>query len=98
MPLSEGLWDSLVPPEVWVTISSIDREEHDHVKLTVRVKEIGERSVSATLDVTRYAPTASILLAASKCVEALALAQTRTTGALLKAQLRAAIGAWVDPF
>ncbi len=98
MPLSESLFDDLVPPEVWVTIGTLVQPEHDFVTLTVRVKEGVKRSVSAKVSVTRYAPTDTILLAASKALAALAVAQCPIDQALLRTQLEAAVVTWVDPF
>ncbi len=98
MPLSPSMWDDLVPPEVWVTVSTIDREEADHVLLTVRIRERGRRSISASAEVTRYAPTGSILLACSKCLDSLATAQVALKASLLEEVLLGAVAAWVDPF
>ncbi len=98
MALSPSLWGDLVPPEVWITIGTIDRDEADHLPLTMRVREVGRRSISAQVLVTRYAPTGSILLACSKAVESMAAAQCPLSKGLLEAQLQAAVAAWVDPF
>ncbi len=98
MSLSASLWDSLSPPGVWVTIGKLECGEADHVNLTVRVQEEGRRSVSVTVPVTRYAPTDSIVLAASKCLQALAVAQQPVNRIGLEEQLRAAVANWAEPF
>ncbi len=98
MALSPDLWNSLVPPDVWLTVASLERAEADHVNLTLRVKEAGKRSVSATVPVSRYAPTASVVLAASKCLGALEVAQVAVTRTQLADQLHVAVRDWVDPF
>jgi hypothetical protein len=98
MSLSPSLFDDLVPPEMWVTIGTIEGPEHDHVTVTIRLKEAGRRSISAKAQVTRYAPTASILLAVSKAVESLAVAQAPIDKKMLDLQLYLSVAAWVDPF
>jgi hypothetical protein len=98
MALSPGMWDDLVPPEVWITLSTIGRREADHISLTVRVKENGRKSVSASAPVTRYAPTSSVVKAAYKTLEALQAAQVPLTAALLERELVHSVRAWVDPF
>jgi hypothetical protein len=92
------MFDDLVPPELWVTIGTLGCAEDDHIALIVRVKEAGRRSVSATVPVTRYAPTSSVLLAVSKMVVSLEVSQRPVDKTLLKEQLQAAVAAWVDPF
>jgi hypothetical protein len=98
MSLSQSLWGDLVPPCVWITVGTIDCPEADSITLTMRVQVEGRRSVSATVPVTRYAPTPSILLAASKCLQSLEISQEPITRALLGEQLRAAVLTWVEPF
>jgi hypothetical protein len=98
MALSPSLWDDLIPPEVWITLGTIDRPEADTFRLTVRLRESGRRSVSATAEVTRYAPTSSAVLAVSKAIEALAAVQRPITRQLLEQALLQAVRAWVDPF
>ncbi len=85
-------------PEVWITLGGLDRPEADSITLTVRIKEINKRSISATVPVTRYAPTSSVVLAASKCIEALGVAQCKLDKTMLQEQLAAAVRSWVDPF
>jgi hypothetical protein len=98
MPLSAGLWDELVPPEVWINVKSLGEPEHDFITVTVRVKEMNKRSCSAAVNVSRYAPTDSIILAVSKCFVAMAIAQCEVGQAMLKEQLESAVRSWVDPF
>jgi hypothetical protein len=98
MPLSESLFDDLVPPEVWATLGTLEEPEHDHILLTVRVKEVGRRSVSVKVPVTRYAPTSSVFLAVSKAITALEVSQGPVDKGTLQEQLQAAVAAWVDPF
>jgi hypothetical protein len=98
MPLSRTLWDEIVPPAVWITISSVEPVEADHVLLTVRLKEVGQRSISCSVPVTRYAPTATIVLAISKAIESMAFAQKSVDAKMLKTQVMIAVETWVDPF
>jgi hypothetical protein len=98
MPLSQSLFDDLVPPEMWVTLGTLEAAEHDHITLTIRVKELGKRSVSARVPITRYAPTSSIFLAVSKAITALEVSQRPVDKGTLQEQLQAAVAAWVDPF
>ncbi len=98
MPLSQSLFDDLVPPEVWVTLGTVEEQEDDDVLLTVRLREVGKRSITARTPITRYAPTSSVFLAVSKAIDALAVAQRPVDQGLLQAQLQAAVAAWVDPF
>jgi hypothetical protein len=98
MSLSRTLWDEITPPGVWITITQVETQEHDHVTLTLRIKEAGRRSVSASVPVTRYAPTSSIVLAVTKAIEAMAFAQCAITQVILREQLQAAVDTWVDPF
>jgi hypothetical protein len=98
MPLSPSLWDDLTPPAVWVTLSTVEHEEHDFIRLTVRIKEGAKRSLTASVNVTRYSPTSSVMLAVSKALGALAAAQCPLDKALLKEQLTYAVSQWVDPF
>jgi hypothetical protein len=98
MPLSPDLWDSLTPPDVWVHVQSLDHDSDDYLSVVLRVKEPGRRSISASCHVSRYAPTDSIVLAVSKCLAAMAVAQKRLTAAEMKAQLTAACRNHVDPF
>jgi hypothetical protein len=98
MPLSPSLWDEITPPQVWITLTGVELEEHDFIRLCIRVKEAGRRSISATVPVTRYAPTAQIVGACTKTIEALATAQQPLTAALLQEQMTAAVISWVDPF
>jgi hypothetical protein len=98
MALSADLWDSLVPPEVWITVGTLAQPEHDFITVNVRVKEAGRRSVSAQAQVSRYAPTDSVILAVSKAFTSLTVAQAAVSRDLLGEQLRAAVRNWVDPF
>jgi hypothetical protein len=98
MALSADLWDSLVPPEIWIAVGTLAVPEHDFIRVNVRIKEAGRRSVSASAEVSRYAPTDSIILAVSKAITALTVAQVSVTRPLLEEQLLAAVRSWVDPF
>jgi hypothetical protein len=98
MPLSQSLFNDLVPPAVWVTIGTLEKPEHDHVTLTLRVREAGRRSITASVPVTRYAPTSSIMLACSRVITRLELSQSPLDKALLGEELASAVRTWVDPF
>ncbi len=98
MALSPDLWDSLVPPEVWISLGTLAAPEHDYIVVVVRLKEAGKRSVSATGQVSRYAPTDSVVLAISKALTAMTVAQAPLTKAMLAEQLTAAVRNHVDPF
>jgi hypothetical protein len=98
MPLSPDLWDSITPPDIWVHVASIDDARDDFLTVSLRVKEVGRRSVSAHTVVSRYAPTDTILLAASMCLKAMAVAQKRLTKAEMTTQLQESCRVYVDPF
>jgi hypothetical protein len=98
MPLSPDLWDSVVPPAVWITIHPLAHPESDSIDLLVRVKEEGKRSVTAKATVSRYAATSQVALAASRAIAQLETAQQPLTTERLSLALLASVRAWVDPF
>jgi hypothetical protein len=98
MPLSPDLWESITPPDIWVHVASLDDDRDDHVSVSLRVKEVGRRSVSAHCHVSRYAPTDTIFLAVSRCLAAMAVAQKRLTAGEMTTQLQASCRDYVDPF
>jgi hypothetical protein len=96
--MSPDLWDSITPPDVWIHVQSLEHDSDDHLAVILRVKEVGRRSVTVHCHVSRYAPTDSIVLAVSKCLAAMAVAQKRLTNAEMTLQLQAACRNHVDPF
>jgi hypothetical protein len=98
MPLSPDLFDRIDPPQIWITISGVETQEHDTIQLTLRVKEGNKRSISAALPISRYAPTDTIILAVSYAVKAMAIAQAPIDHQVLEQQLEAAVRDYVDPF
>jgi hypothetical protein len=98
MPLSPTLWDELDPPAVWVTLSQLETLEHETLTLTVRIQERGRRSISASVPVTRYAPTDQVFSAVAAALRSLAIAQAALTRTMLRDQMVASITEWVDPF
>lgn len=98
MSISPDLFDSISPPGIWITISKPDCREAEEVLLTLRVQPAGRRSVSATVPITRYAPSSSIVRSAAAAVAALEMAQAAVTRADLQAILMESVRAWVEPF
>jgi hypothetical protein len=98
MPLSPDLWNSITPPDIWVHVRSLDDNRDDFVQVSLRVKEVGERSVRAQCQVSRYAPTDTIVRAVAMCLESMAVAQKRLTAGEMKVQLQDACRDYVDPF
>jgi hypothetical protein len=98
MPLSPDLFDSITPPHIWVTLAALERPESDSRSLTVRFKEEGKRSISATVQITRYAPEETCLLAVSKMISRLQTLQVPLDRVVLEEELRAAAVTWVEPF
>jgi hypothetical protein len=98
MPLSPDLFNALTPPEVWISLGTPERTEAEHLVVCVRIKEAGKRSITASVTVDRYSPTASIVLAVSKAIAAMEIAQQPLTRTLLAEQLATACREWVDPF
>ncbi len=98
MPLSPDLFQSIEPPHVWITLGPLADPQDDTFPLTVRIKDGARRSVSATVPVTRYAPTDTAVRAAAECIKALTIAQAPLSRGLLAEQLAAAVKNYVDPF
>jgi hypothetical protein len=98
MPLSPDLWDSLIPPAIWAALEPLSHPHADHRRVNVRVKEEGKRSVSASVDVSRYAPEASIFLALSKMMDRLQVLQVALSRDVLVEELHHVVATWVEPF
>ncbi len=98
MPLSPDLFDSMTLPSVWVTLAALDHPEADSRLLTIRIQEVGKRSISVCTDVSRYSPEPSLFLAISKMIERIQSAQVPLTRTLLLDALQAALTEWVEPF
>jgi hypothetical protein len=98
VPLSPDLWDSIVPPAVWVTLASLECPESDTRTANVRIKEEGRRSISATGTTSRYSPESSIFFAISKMVDRLQVLQVPLNREVLQDELDRALRTWVDPF
>lgn len=88
----------MTPPGVWVTLHELERPEADERKVTIRLKEAGRRSVSASTTVSRYSPEASIFRAVVDVVERLTAAQRRIDAATLRALLERGVSDYVEPF
>jgi hypothetical protein len=96
--LSPDLFDAISTPGLWVTLAVPESGEHETRSLTVRVQEHGRRSISATVQVSRYAPEPSCLLACSKMVERIQRSQIVLSREVLADCLAMAVRDWVDPF
>jgi hypothetical protein len=98
MPLSQDLFDSLIPPGVWLNILPLATPEHDTVTVSLRLREEGRRSITVNHDVSRYCPTEQLVFAAAKALEHLARAQEVITRDLLSEVLHRYLAEYVDPF
>lgn len=98
MSIAPDIFRSIDPPDVWVTLSSLDHPESDTRKVVLRVKPVGHRSISATEEVSRYAPEWSILRGTAHAVIALEHSQARITQHQLQTALREGLEAYVEPF
>jgi hypothetical protein len=96
--LGPNLFGQLDPPELWLHISPLVDMRDDSRTVTLRVKARGERSMSARLSVSRYAPEATIFRAVGEAINTLEAAQAPFTKLQLQATINAAALAWVDPF
>ncbi len=98
MPLSRDLFDSMTPPGVWITIGQLEVPEADQVLLTIRLRETGRRSISASHAVSRYCPTEQLAFAAFKSLQHLAGAQETITRDVLGEVIRRYVTEFVEPF
>ncbi len=98
MPLSPDLFDRISTPAIWVTLATPESGEHETRSLTVRVQELGRRSVSCTHEVSRYAPEPSCFLAVSKMLQRIQILQVPLSRDVLSEALYQAIRDWVEPF
>jgi hypothetical protein len=98
MSISPELFNSVRPPGVWVTIAKPETGEHDSRLVTLRVHPDGGRSVSVAVEVSRYAPEATILLAMSHALDYLASAQGKVTRETMLAVVDQAVREYVEPF
>jgi hypothetical protein len=83
---------------VWITLSQLERPEADSITLTVRLREAGQRSVSATAYVSRYCPTDQLVFAVAYAVKHLSAAQQVITAAVLSQALEDSLIEHVEPF
>jgi hypothetical protein len=98
MPLSPDLFDSTNPPALWVTLAAPDSGEAVTRTLTVRVREAGRRSITASVELDRYSPESSILIAVGHAIERIQALQIPLSKVTLEVNLMMAIRDHVAPF
>jgi hypothetical protein len=98
MPLSPDLFDSIKTPSVWVTLQPPLCDEADTRLLTLRIQEQGHRSISAAVEVSRYAPEYGCLRAVADAIDTLQHSQLPIDRALLIQVLDKGVEKWVEPF
>jgi hypothetical protein len=98
MPFSSNLWDTIEVPAMWVELAKPVSDEADQRSVVIRIKESGKRSVRFSIDVSRYAPEASIFRAISMAVAECATLQVQMTPAELRGIFAKAFTTYVDPF
>jgi hypothetical protein len=92
------MFGQMDPPEVWLHISPLADMRDDTRQVTFRIKVRGEKSLSCTEAVSRYAPEGSIFRACGAAIDQLEAAQVRVTKLGLKAALSSSFLQWVEPF
>lgn len=98
MSIAPDIFRSIDPPDVWVTLAGLETPEHDSRQVVLRVKPQGQRSISVTEWVSRYAPEWSILRGVAHAVIALEHSQARITRGMLETALREGLQTYVEPF
>jgi hypothetical protein len=98
MSISPDLFNSVDPPGVWITLQALESGEHDFRSVTLRIKPTHNRSVVATVDVSRYTPEHQVLQALAAVLERLGSAQAPVTRLDLLTMVQQELGQWCDPF
>lgn len=98
MSISPDLFNSVLPPAVWVTLAKPESGEHDTRLVTIRVQCEGRRSVSTSEPVSRYCSESSIMRAVSDVMYRLESAQRVVTREDLHQAMVTSIRLYVDPF
>lgn len=98
MAIGPDLFTSLSPPDVWIHLQSIDREDHDHRAVSVRVRAPGGSSIRATATVDRYSPEHTVMDAIRVLLQDLEVVQAPVTARMLSTMLEARLREHVSPF
>lgn len=98
MSIAPDLFDSVVPPAIWVTFHEPEPALTDNRKITVRVKPFGRRSFTLVTWVSNYSPEQSVFLALSKWVGKCHALQGQLTPSLAQQALTECILDYVEPF
>lgn len=98
MSIAPDLFRSIEPPDVWVTLAAREHPDSDFRKVVLRLKPMGQRSLSVTEEVSRYAPEWSILRGVAAAIIALEHSQQRITRLQLQNALRQGLYDHVEPF
>lgn len=98
MSIAPDLFTSIDPPGVWLTIHPLEPVYADERAVTLRIKPMGARSVTATVKVSRYSPETGILTACKVCLERLMSEQAPVTRVRLGILFAGAIADHVEPF
>lgn len=98
MYIAHDLFDSVIPPAIWVTLHDPEPALTDNRKITVRVKPFGQRSFTLTVWVSNYSPEASVFLAISKWIGECHIHQGPMTQLLAQEILDTAVENYIEPF
>lgn len=98
MSISPDLFDSVLPPEMWVTLGPVEPAYNDERPVVVRIKPFGRRSMTVRVAVSRYAPERSIFLALSHFVADCHAAQKSLTRDEVRDILVSNVVSYVEPF
>lgn len=98
MSISPDLFDSVVPPAMWITLHELELAYQDDRRVTVRIKPFGRRSMTVKAQISRYSPEASVFRALAAFVEELHAAQTVLHKPDVQHALDMAISNYVEPF
>jgi hypothetical protein len=90
--------NDLLPPGVWVSIHPLEDQRDETREVTIRLRCHGERSITYTREVERYAPEETILLAASRALAQLSAVQRKLVRADLVTVFDQCCTEWVAPF
>lgn len=98
MSISPDLFDSIVPPEMWVTFGPVEPAYSEERTIVVRVKPFGRRSMTAKATVSRYCPERSIFIALANLIGRLHSVQGPINREMFTAEVRRAIDDYAEPF
>jgi hypothetical protein len=98
MPLSQDLFSGIKVPDIRLEMDGLLLPEMEDRRIVIRIKEGGQRSISAVAWVSCYSPEAGIIRAFQEVVMRLGIAQEPIGQPLLREELLRAVALYVDPF